>query len=917
MKVLYFLIGAPGSGKSTFLENISKEIYGNNELLKYVLSPDKVREIVSCPEDKPDGTRGINNTNEKFVWKFIKDALEKKVDKGELIIMDATHSRAKAISAYKNFSNAGYRVIGIDFSKNLDIDTILERNKMRDPVKYVPEMVIRSMHERCQNLEVPTWVEIIEPENFKEHYTDVIKDFNGFDEITVIGDIHGCLDEFKDILGGCGLDPDHTREKTAVVLVGDYFDRGYDVVNTFKTIRNLQKNNWVLALMGNHEEPLLWYKEFIKDISDYIKDWIHEEEKRFAQREQLLEESNTLMKEICHIQLPNSVFSKIVNFFTRLRYGDCLNPEKELSIWYKNQQITTNAKIIEDIPEYEEEALKLMRVFKQSSYKHWDTFVEKMRQHPIAFSALTEIIWKYKLPPELVKNPDYGFHRIKRTSLGTMKRFALSDIKYTDIMDFVKRLGQLFYIEFHGQKILVTHGGLVKAPDKATPTSDMIRGVGGYEDAELCMQTFTKSHPNIIQIHGHRNMTNLPIQITDTTFNINGDVDLGVRAVTFFKDGTISTTEVTPKQSTKDFFRESQIKKAQKFKAKKLSAEEEGKGLLTLFQDHQHVDVKKLPNNIAAINFTKKAFDNGIWDHITIKARGLFVKIEENIQEDEITVVARGYQKFFNVGERYGFKTRDIRELAYPMRAYEKANGYLGLLSVVDNQWFTSSKSTTEGDFAKKFKEMITPSLTDALKKKMQEENITLVFEVVEPIWDPHIELYNEPELIILDLIYNDINFRKLPYEKISEFIEIMKPQNINIREKRLIKVCENFNDYWTLVSEANKHPLLSNDGIEGFVFEDASNPPNLFKLKTDWYSFWKYMRSLKIRVSKRIRKHLERTGKSEMEKSDRIALKQQLHRVEDFKVFHFMVDLAEENLEEFDKMSIIEVREKFLNMKK
>jgi len=665
--------------------------------------------------------------------------------------------------------------------------------------------------------------------------------------------------------------------------------------------------------MGNHEEPLRYYTVFLKDISHYIQDWIRTEKEAFARKEQLLESSKKLLKEVEDSYTFDTTWKKFKRRINLLRYNQELDLSTSLRNHQNQRQIEVNEEIIKELPNYEEEAFKIMMAFTTSSYKHTDKFIEKIRKYPMAFNALKKAIYKYKLPSELVKDPEYGFHKIKRTSLGTMKHFLLSDIKYTEIMDFVKRCAQMFYGDFHGQRILITHGGLVRVPDKATPTADMIRGVGGYEDAELCMKTFSELYPDVIQIHGHRNMTSLPVQITPTTFNVNGDVDLGLKAVTINKNKTIEITEISPKQSTKEFFRKAQIEKAKKFKAKKLTAEEEGRGLLQLFQDHAHVDIKKLPNNVAAINFTKKAFDNGIWDNITIKARGLFVKIEDNLEDDEINVVARGYQKFFNVGERNGYKTRDIRELAYPIMAYEKINGYLGLLSIDENEWFISSKSTTEGDFAKKFKEMITPSLTDELKNKMIEENITLVFEVVEPQWDPHIEIYEEPELVILDAIRNDINFEKLPYERIPEFIEVMAPQSINVREKKLVKICENFNDYWSLVSSTNQHPLLSDDGIEGYVFEDSSSPVNLFKLKTDWYSFWKFMRGVKQRIVSKIKKHGDRTGNYTLEKSDSISMKQNLHREEDFKVFTFMVEMAEKDLEAFNQMSIIDIRNKFL----
>jgi predicted kinase len=286
MKTLYFLIGAPGVGKSTFLKNVSEEIYGNDKLSQHVVSPDAVRSMVECPEAKPDGGFGISQKNEKFVWTFINDVLAKKADSGELIIVDATHSRSKAISNYKKYSEMGYRIVGVDFSKDIDIDTILTRNANRESYKYVPEDIVRSMHERCQTLEIPTWVEVIKPSEFVEHYTNNILEFNSVDSITIVGDIHGCYNEFKDILDNHGFDLEQPNDKKALVFVGDYFDRGYDIVNTFKHIEKLRKQFWVLTLMGNHEEPLRFYKEYFQQVSEDVQLFIREELlKGFAQRE--------------------------------------------------------------------------------------------------------------------------------------------------------------------------------------------------------------------------------------------------------------------------------------------------------------------------------------------------------------------------------------------------------------------------------------------------------------------------------------------------------------------------------------------------------------------------------------------------------------------------------------------------------
>lgn len=57
--------------------------------------------------------------------------------------------------------------------------------------------------------------------------------------------------------------------------------------------------------------------------------------------------------------------------------------------------------------------------------------------------------------------------------------------------------------------------------------------------------------------------------------------------------------------------------------------------------DSKYIRVKELGNNIVSLNFTRDAFQNGIWNNETITARGLFInKVDGDI-------VARSYNKFF------------------------------------------------------------------------------------------------------------------------------------------------------------------------------------------------------------------------------------------------------------------------------
>lgn len=62
----------------------------------------------------------------------------------------------------------------------------------------------------------------------------------------IIGDPHGCLEEFKDLLVACAY-----TDKDKVVVVGDLVDRGPDSVGIIAFIRNHPKN--FRCVMGNHD----------------------------------------------------------------------------------------------------------------------------------------------------------------------------------------------------------------------------------------------------------------------------------------------------------------------------------------------------------------------------------------------------------------------------------------------------------------------------------------------------------------------------------------------------------------------------------------------------------------------------------------------------------------------------------------
>ncbi|HJD98310.1 metallophosphoesterase [Mailhella massiliensis] len=76
---------------------------------------------------------------------------------------------------------------------------------------------------------------------------------NGYD---VIGDIHGCADKLEALLsrlgyeksGGAWRHPDRM-----VIFLGDYIDRGPQILKTLTIVRNMREAGSAECLMGNHE----------------------------------------------------------------------------------------------------------------------------------------------------------------------------------------------------------------------------------------------------------------------------------------------------------------------------------------------------------------------------------------------------------------------------------------------------------------------------------------------------------------------------------------------------------------------------------------------------------------------------------------------------------------------------------------
>lgn len=73
----------------------------------------------------------------------------------------------------------------------------------------------------------------------------------------VVSDIHGCLDEFQDIL------QNWDRQSQQLIILGDMIDRGKDSFGVIQLVMKLQREYDVVVLKGNHED--LFLKHVLQD----------------------------------------------------------------------------------------------------------------------------------------------------------------------------------------------------------------------------------------------------------------------------------------------------------------------------------------------------------------------------------------------------------------------------------------------------------------------------------------------------------------------------------------------------------------------------------------------------------------------------------------------------------------------------
>lgn len=250
MKIIFFLRGPSLSGKTTWVSI--------HQLEPYTLSYKQIGYDNQGPVVDMYGEYITSPEIEGTVEKELLAKLEKKMQRGEFVIVDDMHCYAHSFKKYqKLLQRYAYRAYIVDFS-DVTEDVIFKRNKLCDISRRMNDFCIGGMcfafHlEKKSDLEAIG--EIITPDEAKEiFYTNYEISLDDYQKVVVIGDLHGCYEPLKEYFNNNKL-----RDDYAYIFLGDYIDRGIQNAEVLELLLKIHTRTNVFLLEGNHERYLRDY----------------------------------------------------------------------------------------------------------------------------------------------------------------------------------------------------------------------------------------------------------------------------------------------------------------------------------------------------------------------------------------------------------------------------------------------------------------------------------------------------------------------------------------------------------------------------------------------------------------------------------------------------------------------------------
>ncbi|WP_019587928.1 polynucleotide kinase-phosphatase [Deinococcus apachensis] len=249
---LVALVGASSAGKSSFA--------ARHFLPTEVLGSDFFRALVSDDENSLEATG--------YAFDSLFFVAGKRLARGRLTVVDATSVRPEDRRRLVDLARA-HDVLPVAIVLDLPRAVLEARHAARPDRDFRPEVIGRQVAELRRTLHGlgkegfrHVWVLRSEAEVDSARisrwplYTDRKELTGPFD---FIGDVHGCLDELRELLVKLGYtvegDMATPPPGRTAVFVGDLVDRGPDSAGVLRLVTNMVRSG-ALCVPGNHDEKL-------------------------------------------------------------------------------------------------------------------------------------------------------------------------------------------------------------------------------------------------------------------------------------------------------------------------------------------------------------------------------------------------------------------------------------------------------------------------------------------------------------------------------------------------------------------------------------------------------------------------------------------------------------------------------------
>ena len=259
---LVVLVGASGSGKSTFARKHFKPTE--------ILASDECRALISDDEN--------NQTITPEAFELLYYIAAKRLALGKLVVVDATNVQQRDRRGLLRLARE-YHVFPIAVVLDLPERLCHDRNADRPNRNFGPHVV------RHQARQLRKSLRSLKREGFRQ--THVLKSPEQVDSVTlarqpmwtdkrsetgpfdIIGDIHGCFEEARELLDKLGYAVSETPLESGIrysvtppdgrkaVFVGDLVDRGPDSPGVLRLVMDMVDDGVAICVPGNHEIKLL------------------------------------------------------------------------------------------------------------------------------------------------------------------------------------------------------------------------------------------------------------------------------------------------------------------------------------------------------------------------------------------------------------------------------------------------------------------------------------------------------------------------------------------------------------------------------------------------------------------------------------------------------------------------------------